>query len=74
MNFSLPGLILAATGALFIYAAVKDQTPAQVIKDAITTGIKSPATPSQGGIDPTISPATKPTPPVRIPIENRSGV
>lgn len=36
MNLSLPQLVIGCTGAVLIYAAVKNVSPVQVVKDALS--------------------------------------
>jgi hypothetical protein len=73
MNFSLAAVLIIGVGTLFIYSALKDTNPAQVIKDALAKGsITSKTGSALGAIDPTTKPGptTGTTPAPRTPIVN----
>jgi hypothetical protein len=67
MNFNLAGVILIMAGSVFLYSAVKDKKPQDLVRDALKGGIKTTA-----GADRTPGPDQNITPVQGF--ENRSGL
>jgi len=74
VNFNTVGVVLIMAGSVFIYSAVKDKKPQDLVRDALKGGVTSkPAgagsTPAPGTPGKTVTPTT----PLQ-PFENRSAL